>query len=157
MKQRSGGSPQQSGRHEQRLRLRWYVAISFAISLCCGLLLQPIVSEEYLGFLTLGMGFVLTYGIHQRIERGQSDVRGGASIVLGIVVTLSVANAPFVPLYAFWMATDMGWVGALREILVFYALVVAFVIVLTTTLSWTTNRGPIEVLMDALRRIGVLD
>lgn len=146
---------------EPRLQPHWYVAIFITIliglSLGSVFFLGSVSSEDFHGIFVLAMAisFILTYGIRQRIERGRSDVCGGASIVLGILVVAGAVNAPFLPLVLIGLGTEIGWSQAFRVIVIGYALIIAFVIALTTILAWLNNKGPVEVLKDALQRIGM--
>lgn len=141
-----------------RLKIGWYIVIFFAVSFVVGLLLRPIreaVPEGILGFLVFGLGFTLTYGIYHRIERGRTDFRGGALMVLGLVTFGLGASIAFVPFYVVLAGIEIGWTEAIKTLVGGYAFVIVLVIVLTTLLSWLSNKSPLEVIKEAFERLSL--
>lgn len=136
-----------------RLHGGWYVAICLGLSILAGAAIAPFLPDEldeYLGYVGLSIGIVITFAIYSRVEHGRQDLAGGVRILLRLVVVSAVLSIPFLPFYLIGRVNHVGFLNAAKEILLAYGVILAVVIALTTTLSWAKQKSPGEAFRDAL-------
>lgn len=138
-----------------RLGTVWYALIFVGTTGFAMWGLTHVLGDWISSYAALATAFVVTWAVFRWVERSGTDFLGGISILIGLTITLALVNLPILPFFLLSSA-GAGRLGeSLKEILLVYLGMIAFVAAGTTCLCWMRNASPGAVLKDAVSRIGM--